>query len=95
MHPSQLLIDTVSKGLTDFDQQGAGIISTKEHHPIPCHAKLLSPRCYFISINPKQSIYNININKQYQQTPGLIQRLINIIHLLLIGVIVAQMFCLR
>ena len=42
MHPSQLLIDTVSKGMTDFDQQGAGIISMKEHHPIPSHAKLPS-----------------------------------------------------
>ena len=38
---------------------------------------------------------NINIIKHYQQTTGLIQRLINISHLLSIGVIVAEKFCLR
>ena len=37
----------------------------------------------------------INIKKQYQQTAGLTQRLINISHLLLIGVIVAEKFCSR
>ena len=37
----------------------------------------------------------ININKQYQQTTGLIQILINNTHLLSIGVIVAGKFCLR
>ena len=37
---------------------------------------------------------NTNIKKQYQQTPGSIQRLTNISHLLLIGVIVAEKFCL-
>ena len=40
-------------------------------------------------------MYNTDINKQYQQTTGLIQRLINITHLLLIGVIVAEKFYLR
>ena len=35
------------------------------------------------------------IKHQYQQTTGLIQRLTNISHLLLIGVIVAEKFCLR
>ena len=38
---------------------------------------------------------NTNFKKQYQQTAGLIQRLTNISHLLLIGVIVAEKFCLR
>ena len=37
---------------------------------------------------------NTNIKKLYQQTAGLIQRLTNISHLLLIGVIVAEKFCL-
>ena len=38
---------------------------------------------------------NININKQYQQATGLTQRLTKISHLLLIGVIVAETFCMR
>ena len=38
---------------------------------------------------------NPNINKQYQQTAGLVQRLINNTHLLSVGVIVAEKFCLE
>ena len=38
---------------------------------------------------------NFNINKRYQHATELIQRLINITHLLSIGIIVAQTFCLR
>ena len=37
----------------------------------------------------------ININKHYQQTTGLIQRLINIAHLSSICVVLAKKFCLR
>ena len=42
-----------------------------------------------------KTIIKTNIKKQYQQTAGLIQRLINISHLLSIGVTVAETFCLR
>ena len=38
---------------------------------------------------------NTNIEKQYQQTTVLFQRLINTSHLLSISVIVAEKFCLR
>ena len=38
---------------------------------------------------------NTNTKKQYQQTKGLIQRLVNVSHLLSIGVIVAETFSLR
>ena len=35
-------------------------------------------------------MYNISINKQYQQTTGFILKLVNISHLLLIGVTLAE-----
>ena len=36
-----------------------------------------------------------NINKQYQQTTGFIEKFINITHLWSIGVIATKKFCMR
>ena len=35
------------------------------HYPSTCHAKLPSPRCYFIRIIPKQCTKSTSVNKQH------------------------------
>ena len=63
------------------------------HNHMACQAKIAIPRCYFII-----SIINNDhhqLQKRYQQTTGLIQRLICNTHILSIGVILAEKFCLR
>ena len=57
-------------------------------HTLP-NLDLISAISEVIILNNDQN----NIKKQYQQTKGLIQRSINISHLLSIGVIVAEKFC--
>ena len=63
---------------------------TVSHHATIYHAKLVANRPYFISNNTKQPKYNININKEYQQTAGFLRRLANIPLLLVIGLTVAM-----